>query len=159
MFLSILPLFLAQTAPVIIPVPSRIARPMAAAISLPAETFSVRIVAAGNLLWQGRLRISQNSGADYNQTLSQAAAMGCSPASSYDRSERQNISFSLQPQDNSQTGRSYRVSASWQRPVPNGNCGEAEARTVQVTRTVVLDANGKEVIEADAGLRIEISRD
>lgn len=133
----------------------RIAPP--AMLSTQVETLGIRISSPEGVLWQGTLRVGQNQGANYQQNLSQAAPEACPPGLPYDRSERRSVNVNIYAQNN-QLGQSYRIDASWGRPVRGTDCSEAGTRTVQVNQTVMVEPGQTVVVEGDAGLKIEITR-
>jgi hypothetical protein len=110
------------------------------------------------VLWQGTLRVGQNQGGSYSQSFPQASAEICPPNSSYDRSERSSLNFNVYVQNYGQGRPSYRVDASWGRPIKVANCGESGTRTVQINQGVFLDPGETATIEGDAGLRVELTR-
>ena len=122
------------------------------------DSLAVRLTSPQGVLWQGNLRVSQNSGANYSQNFSQASPTTCPPNSPYDRSERSSINFNVYVNNNGEYGRIYRIDASWQRPSADADCGERGTRTVSVTKALRLDPGQSGVVEGDAGLRVEITR-
>jgi len=130
--------------------------PSAAAADI--DTLGVRISSPQGVLWQGSLRVSQNSGANYSQNSSQASPSACPPNSPYDRSERNNINFNVYVNNSGELGRIYRVDASWQRAAEDSGCTERGTRTVSVTKALTLAPGETGVVEGDAGLRVEVAR-
>jgi hypothetical protein len=122
------------------------------------EALAVRISSPEGVLWQGTLRVGQNQGGSYSQSLSQASAEICPPNSPYDRSERSSLNFNVYVQNYGQGRPSYRVDASWGRPIKVPNCGESGTRTVQINQGVMLDPGETATIQGDAGLRVELTR-
>jgi hypothetical protein len=122
------------------------------------ESLAVRISSPAGVLWQGTLRVGQNQGASYSQSLSQASPMVCPTTSPYDRSERSSISFNAYVQNSGEFGSIYRIDASWGRPTAEAGCGERGTRTVQVSQGLSLDPGETAVVEGDAGLRVEVTR-
>ena len=129
-----------------------------AAAEAQIETIGVRVSSPEGVLWQGTLRVAQNQGGSYSQSFSQASADNCPPNSSYDRSERSTLNFNVYVQNYGQGRPSYRVDASWGRPIKVANCGESGTRTVQINQGVFLDPGETATIEGDAGLRVELTR-
>ena len=122
------------------------------------DQLSVRVSSPQGVLWQGALRVANNQGASYSQNLSQASTNVCPPNSPYDRSERSSVSFNVYAQNYGQGTPSYRVDASWARPIKEANCLESGTRTVQINHAVALQPGQTAVIEGDAGLRVEVTR-
>ena len=122
------------------------------------DQLSVRVSSPQGVLWQGTLRVANNQGASYSQNLSQASTHACPPNSPYDRSERSSVSFNVYAQNHGQGTPSYRVDASWARPIKESNCLESGTRTVQINHAVALQPGQTAVIEGDAGLRVEVTR-
>lgn len=173
MFVQLLPLILSQAAVISLEEPSSTvidARPRILALrtdrvvvtpNLPEariDELAVRISSPAGLLWQGTLRVAQNQSASYSQNFSQASASYCPPSSSYDRSERSSINFSIYVQNSGEVAPIYRVDASWQRPIEEAGCGERGTRTVQVNKALALDPGESGLVEGDAGLRVEVTR-
>ena len=130
----------------------------AAAAESPIETLAVRISSPEGLLWQGTVRVGQNQSGSYSQSFSQASADNCPPNSPYDRSERSSLNFNVYVQNYGQGRPSYRVDASWGRPIKVPNCGESGTRTVQINQGVMLDPGQSATIQGDAGLQVELTR-
>lgn len=122
------------------------------------DHISVRVSSPQGVLWQGVLRVANNQGASYSQNLSQASAQSCPSNSPYDRSERSSVSFNVYAQNYGQGTPSYRIDASWARPIKEANCLESGTRTVQINHVVTLEPGQSTVIEGDAGLRVEVTR-
>lgn len=122
------------------------------------ETLAVRLSSPEGVLWQGHLRVGANQSASYSQNLSQASPEICPSGSPYDRSERSAISFNVYVQNSGQWGPSYRVDASWSRPLQERNCSESGTRTVQLNHTLVIEPGQTSVVEGDAGLKVEVTR-
>lgn len=122
------------------------------------DTLAVRISSPQGLLWQGSLRVTQNSGASYSQNWSQASPGACPPSSPYDRSERNNVNFNVYVNNSGEYGRIFRIDASWQRPSSDTECTERGTRTVSVTKALALDPGETGIVEGDAGLRVEVTR-
>ena len=122
------------------------------------DQLSVRVSSPQGVLWQGNLRVANNQGASYSQNLSQASTHPCPPNSPYDRSERSSVSFNVYAQNYGQGTPSYRIDASWARPIKEANCLESGTRTVQINHAVALQPGQTAVIEGDAGLRVEVTR-
>jgi hypothetical protein len=118
---------------------------------------AVRVSSPAGLLWQGNIRVALNQGANYSQSFSQASPVICPPNSPYDRSDRSSVNFNVYVQNNGY-GTIYRVDASWQRPTEETGCGERGTRTVQVSKGLSLDPGESGMIEGDAGLRVEVTR-
>jgi hypothetical protein len=135
----------------------RIARPNLQSL-VGTENIVIRVSSPEGMLWEGTLRVGPNQGASYQQNFSQAPAQLCPPGSYYDRSERRHLNFSINAQHNQQTGPSYRIEASWARPVESQACGESGTRTVQISQTVQIVPGEPTVIEGDAGLRVRLVR-
>ncbi len=121
------------------------------------EIIAVRVEAAGAVLWDGTLRIAPNQAASYQQHLNQASAFQCPPDTPHDRSERRQLTVNIYANQTPQQGRSYRVDASWQRPIPQQACLEGGTRTVQITQAVSLMPGESKTIEGDAGLRVQLT--
>ena len=122
------------------------------------DHISVRLSSPQGVLWSGTLRVANNQGASYSQHLSQASTHLCPANSPYDRSERSSVSFNVYAQNHGQGTPSYRIDASWARPIKEANCLESGTRTVQVNHAVALEPGQTAVIEGDAGLRVEVTR-
>jgi hypothetical protein len=122
------------------------------------DGISVRVSSPEGVLWQGTLRVANNQGASYSQNLSQASTQICPPNSPYDRSERSSVSFNVYAQNYGQGTPGYRIDASWARPIKEANCLESGTRTVQINHVVALEPGQTTVIEGDAGLRVEVTR-
>jgi hypothetical protein len=122
------------------------------------DHLSVRVSSPQGVLWQGTLRVANNQGASYSQNLSHASTHSCPPNSPYDRSERSSVSFNVYAQNYGQGAPSYRIDASWARPIREANCLESGTRTVQINHAVALQPGQTAVIEGDAGLRVEVTR-
>jgi hypothetical protein len=153
---QLLPLLLVQATATIAVAEDRIvATP---AVPAQIQTLGVRVSSPQGVLWQGSLRVAENQSASYSQNLSQASTELCPPGSPYDRSERSSVSFNVYMQNYGQ-GRdpSYRIDASWARPIKDANCGESGTRTVQINQAVMLEPGQTSVIEGDAGLRVELT--
>lgn len=154
MFIELLPLLLVQTDVVttgtrlhVTPTPES-----------QMETLGVRLSSPEGVLWQGNLRVGANQSASYSQNLSQASPEVCPAGSPYDRSERSAINFNVYVQNNGQWGPSYRVDASWSRPIHAARCTESGTRTVQLNHTIVIEPGQTSVVEGDAGLKVEVTR-
>ena len=147
-------LLLAQTT--VVTVADRMVTPSASTAQI--ETLAVRLSSSQGVLWQGDLRVGLNQGASYSQNMSQASPDLCPAGSPYDRSERGSVSFNVYLQNHGQARPSYRVDASWARPILSADCGESGTRTVQINQMVVLEPGQTTVIEGDAGLRVELTR-
>jgi hypothetical protein len=124
----------------------------------PIETLAVRVSSPEGVLWQGTLRVGQNQSGSYSQSLSQASADNCPPNSPYDRSERSSLNFNVYVQNYGQGRPSYRVDASWGRPIKVANCGESGTRTVQINQGVMLEPGQTATIKGDSGFRVELTR-
>lgn len=122
------------------------------------DQLSVRVSSPQGVLWQGALRVANNQGASYSQNLSQASTHACPTNSPYDRSERSSVSFNVYAQNYGQGTPSYRIDASWARPIKEANCLESGTRTVQINHAVALQPGQTAAIEGDAGLRVEVTR-
>lgn len=122
------------------------------------DRLSVRVSSPQGVLWQGTLRVATNQGASYSQNLSQASTEICPPNAPYDRSERSSVSFNVYAQNYGQGTQNYRIDASWARPIKDANCLESGTRTVQINHAVALEPGQSTVIEGDAGLRVEVTR-
>ena len=121
------------------------------------ETLSVRLTSPQGVLWQGNVRVTDNQGASYSQSFSQASMYACSP-SSYNQTEQNSINFNIYWQNNGNGDRSFRLDSSWQRPAEARDCGERGTRTVQVNQNLAIGHGETGVVEGDAGLRIEVTR-
>lgn len=150
-------MLLAQTESAVVSLARDRMVPMAAT-EAQIESIGVRVSSPEGVLWQGTLRVGQNQGGSYSQSFSQASADICPPNSSYDRSERSSLNFNVYVQNYGQGRPSYRVDASWGRPIKVANCGESGTRTVQINQGVFLDPGETATIEGDAGLRVELTR-
>ncbi len=129
-----------------------------AAVEGQIDQLTVRVSSPKGVLWQGVLRVANNQGASYSQNLSQASTHACPSNSPYDRSERSSVSFNVYAQNYGQGAPSYRLDASWARPIKEANCLESGTRTVQINHAVALEPGQTSVIEGDAGLRVEVTR-
>ena len=155
MLAQVVPLLLIQASSVALAA-DRMVLPVSDASGI--ENLTVRLSSPQGVLWQGSLRLSQNQGASYSQNLSQASTEVCPAGMPYDRSERSAISFNVYAQNNGQYGMSYRVDASWARPILSPDCGESGTRTVQLNQVLRLDPGRTSVIEGDAGFKVEVTR-
>ena len=155
MLTQLLPILLVQASSVAL-ASDRIAPPAPDPSQL--ENLSIRLSSPQGVLWQGSLRVSQNQSASYSQNWSQASAQVCPAGMPYDRSERSSINFNVYVQNNGQYGVSYRVDASWARPILAPDCGESGTRTVQLNQGLRLEPGQTSVIEGDAGFRVEVTR-
>lgn len=144
-------------APIIV-TSERIARPTSSEPPRTLERIGIRVTSPEGVLWEGSLRVGPNQSANYSQSISQASAELCPVGSSYDRSERRNLNFSINPSYNQQLGQSYRMDASWTRPMRGDACYDSGTRTVQINQTVTIETGKTEVVEGDAGLRVELRR-
>jgi hypothetical protein len=157
MLTSVAALLLAQTTIVMESVArDRIGPPVG--VEVQVHDLAVRVNSPAGVLWQGNLRVAQNQGASYSQSLSQASPTICPASSSYDRSDRSSINFNVYVQNSGDIGPIYRVDASWGRPMGDEGCGERGTRTVQVSKGLSLDPGETGVVEGDAGLRVEVTR-
>ena len=121
------------------------------------ESLAVRLISPQGVLWQGNVRVTENQGASYSQSFSQATLNAC-PPNSYDRTEQNSLSFNIYFQNNGNGIRSFRLDSSWQRPAEASGCGERGTRTVQVNQNLAIDHGQTGVVEGDAGFRIEVTR-
>ena len=154
MLFPVLALLAAQpTAPILIG--SRIPGPTPTPQA--SDRVAIRVTSPDGVLYDGILRVGPNQGASYQQSSSQAAGGVCPPGTPYDRSERRQFNFNINPQAY-QGGQIYRIDVSWGRPTPEKGCGESGTRTVQINQTVGLDAGETALINGDAGLRVELTR-
>jgi hypothetical protein len=143
-------------APIIV-TSDRIARPDTSEPPRALERIGIRLISPEGVLWEGTLRVGSNQSANYSQNISQASTELCPAGPSYDRSERRNLNFSINPSYNQHLGQSYRVDASWARPVRGDACYDSGTRTVQIHQTVSIDPGKTQIIEGDAGLRVELT--
>ena len=157
MLIPVLALLMPATVAVESVATDRIAAPPAT-VEGQIDHIAVRVSSPQGVLWSGTLRVAINQGASYSQNLSQASTQSCPPNSPYDRSERSSVSFNVYGQNHGQGTPSYRIDASWARPIKEANCLESGTRTVQINHAVALEPGQTTVIEGDAGLRVEITR-
>ena len=157
MVLELLTLFLALEAPGR-NTTDRIVAVATAAPEIRIDELAVQISSPAGTLWQGNLRVAQNQGASYSQSLSQASPTICPPNSPYDRSERSSINFNVYVQNSGEFGPIYRIDASWQRPIDEAGCAERGTRTVQVSKALSLAPGESGSVEGDAGLRVDVTR-
>ena len=160
MLIQLLPLLLAQAAPMIT---TTTIESHSGPIGTPAkgavfENIGIAVSSPQGPLWEGTLRVSPNQGASYQQNLSQASAQPCPSGSPYERSERSHLNVSVYAEQNLQLNLSYRIDASWARPIANLDCRETGTRTVQINHVVVIAPGETSVVEGDAGLRVQLTR-
>jgi hypothetical protein len=155
MILELLAFALAESRATLVRADDRMIAPASAPAQI--DSLGVRVSSPEGILWQGRLRVSPNQGASYQQNFSEAAADVCPPGSPYDRSERRSISLNVYSQNSSQPGL-YQIDASWGRPIRDQGCGGSGTRTVQISKTVTLQPGETAIVEGDAGLKVEVTR-
>ena len=136
---------------------SRIAQPIRAEM-LPAVPVEVRITAGDRLLYFDTLRVARGAGASYSENRSEASALLCPDAQSYDRSERTSLSVNLYWRDSGSEAPGVNVTVNWQRPQSGTDCAPVGSRGIQVSQSVRLAPGESAVIKGDAGLTVRLTR-
>lgn len=150
----------APSPPVIAPVVARVA-PLPASPG-PTMTMDVDVEVRGNseVLWTGRMRVSDRQGASFSRQQSNADPSRCvSTESYYGAGERTALSINLSATRRGSSDGGLELRASWERPGDNENClGRRGTRTVGVAETVWIEAGREQTIRADGGLTIRLRR-
>lgn len=138
------------SAPIIMPPPPPVIRPMPRVDTRPVVTFQVRVTGGGQQLYSDLMRVGA-SGANYSQNSRDGAEQACPDG--YNVQVR-SLNVSISP--NYGEDSSIRVSASWKRPQGDG-CGMG-SRTAEVEQTVSIAPGQTVRVTGDAGLVIELTR-
>jgi hypothetical protein len=124
----------------------------------PAAVLDIRVSSEGGVLLEDSLRVGPQGGASVTQSRSEAAAAGCAPPLSYERSIGTNFRLNVQPTGGTAARAHYRVDVSWTRPGSGQGCTQDGSRTATLQQSVDL-ASGQEVtLRGDAGLTVRIRR-
>lgn len=121
----------------------------------PPAAFLVRVIGAGKEIWAGDVAIENNQGAELRLTLQQADTL-CAGRLEGRWSRRQTgLTFAMRNAGR-RDGDPFAVSAEWTRP--SADCNQPGTRTTGIETTATVAPGATRTIEADGGLRIELTR-
>jgi hypothetical protein len=118
-------------------------------------TFRVRVTGAEREIWSGDITLQGYQGAELALTLQEADSVCANTSESRFDSRRTGLAFSM-----SYAGRRdpevMKISANWTRR--SRDCTLPGTRSTGLETTVAIASGAVRIIEADGGLRIEITR-
>lgn len=121
----------------------------------PSAMFRVRVTGAGQEIWSGDMSLEGYQGAELRMTLQQGD--GVCGARGEMRSGRRQTGLTLTIRSGGRRdGEPFEIVSEWTRQSPD--CALPGTRTSGIGTTVAIAPGANKVIEADGGLRIELTR-
>lgn len=154
-------LSIAATAPVVAapPPPILIAPTFPGKPAGPPVTFDVDVRLGNEVLWSGPMRVSQGAQAQFTRTKSDAPAMQCTDTTFRYGSDVTTLSVRLSRQSSQPGEDRFQLTANWSRPGADNGCPGAQGtRTIGLTQSFVLPADGDLAVTGDGGLSIRLHR-
>ncbi len=122
--------------------------------SPPSSLFRVRVTGAGQEIWTGDMALEGYQGAELRMTLQQGD--GVCGARGEMRSGRRQTGLTLSIRGGGRQNESFGIASEWIRQ--SLDCALPGTRTSGIETTVALVPGASRLIEADGGLRIELTR-
>jgi len=143
----------APTAPVVL-APASPGRPIG-----PPVTFDVDVRLGNEILWSGPMRVSQGAQAQFTRNKSDAPAVQCADTAFRYGNDVTTLSVRLSRQGSQPGEDRFQLTANWSRPGAENGCpNETGTRTIGLTQTFLLAANGELTVTGDGGLSVRLRR-
>ncbi len=137
------------------PPPIRIASVRAEPEPPPKATFRVRVTGAGQELWTGDMTLEGYQGAELKMSLQQADSACPGGNELHSNRRRIGLTFAMRYAGQREP-ESMAITAEWTRQ--SRDCAMPGTRTTGIETTIPIPQGPARVIEADGGLRMEITR-
>lgn len=128
----------------------------------PSILFDVEVRSAGDLLWNGPMRVNGITGASVNRSKSDAPSVTCPPTTGYDQGVRSSLSVNLnEVRFGDPEADRFQLRVSLDRPsgTPDGCVdGERGSRSVGLTENLHMTAGETRTLEGDGGVQVRLHR-